>query len=495
MHSTFIAAAFAVLMVVSSEAHAVTAKPDISNVVVPISRSSLVVLPSPMAEVMIADPEIADVHAHNASNLSIVGKKLGRTNVRIFDKNGKLMRQFDVTVGHDLPAIRMALRNFLPDENIGVEMVNSSVALTGQVSNATAAEKAVKIVRDFVRSDKNTGAPAEPGQADPNILDLLQITSGQQVQLRVRVGEINRSALKTLGIDLSTGLSDSVQLATGAGLGGLLTPVTVSDSNTSTFQYGPGSFLFPTDANNRPTNTQGLIIGRVTNGNKTVLAGALQALEQDGLFKLLAEPNLVAISGEQAEFLAGGEIPLPVPQGGSATGSANITIEYKPYGVAVRFKPFVLSENRIRMEVQPEVSELDPGNGVNFGGFTVPALTTRRANTTVELAPGESFMIAGLLKDRSQASLEQLPGVKELPVLGALFRSTEFQRNETELVIAVTPYIVDPLKSSDVKLPTDNFRPASQMEMFFYGALGSLSGNAQTISQTPVEGPIGFMTD
>ena len=221
----------------------------------------------------------------------------------------------------------------------------------------------------------------------------------------------------------------------------------------------------------------------------------MQALEQDGLFKLLAEPNLVAISGEQAEFLAGGEIPIPVPQGGGGNGTT-ITIQYKPYGVAVRFKPSVLTQNLIHMEVQPEVSELDPANAIVVDTFHIPALTTRRAKTTVELAPGEGFMIAGLLKDKTSATIDQLPGAMDLPILGALFRSTQFQRNETELVIAVTPYIVDPLKNSEVKMPTDEFRPASQMEMFFYGALGSLAGKSPTKPQNQsLEGPTGFMVD
>lgn len=225
------------------------------------------------------------------------------------------------------------------------------------------------------------------------------------------------------------------------------------------------------------------------------MAGALRALERDGVFKLLAEPNLVAVSGEEAEFLAGGEIPVPSVSS-SSSSSGGVTIEYKPFGVALRFTPQILSENRIRMLVLPEVSEISTENTVQISGFSIPSITTRRAKTTIELAPGESFMIAGLIKDDMRATVDQMPGVKEVPVLGALFRSTEFRRNETELVIAVTPYVVDPLKSSDVKLPTDDFRPSSQMELFFYGALGSLSGNAPVISQTPpVEGPIGFMVD
>ena len=217
-------------------------------------------------------------------------------------------------------------------------------------------------------------------------------------------------------------------------------------------------------------------------------------MEQDDLIKVLAEPNLIAVSGESAEFLAGGEVPIPMASGlGSA---ATVTVEYKPYGVSLKFTPDVLSENRIRILVQPEVSEVVFTQGVTVSGLPVPSITTRRMKTTVELAPGESFMIGGLLKDQTNATIQQLPGLKELPVLGALFRSTNFQRNESELVIAVTPYLVDPLKSSDVKLPTDDFRPANQMEMFFFGTLGAITANGHPSEETPqLEGPTGFMMD
>lgn len=453
---------------------------------VPASRSTLVKSPRPMGEVIVADPGIADVHAHGAHYLSVLGKSPGTTTVRIFDKERKLLQSYDVNVQHDLVAIRRALSNFLPDERIGVEMAGANIALTGNVSSAEAADKAVRIVNEFVSRQPIGGEqPAGDG-----ILNLLKVSSTQQVMLRVRVGEIQRDALKTLGVDLqavSNAGSGSILFGTGGGIGALVAPA-IGDStvvNTGQFQLPGGR---------TPTNTRGILSGVYSSGNDSI-GGLIKALERDGLFKLLAEPNLVAISGEQAEFLAGGEIPIPVPQSGVGNNT-NITIEYKPFGVSVKFKPMVLSENRIRMEVSPEVSELDTANAVLLNGFSIPAISTRRAKTTVELAPGESFMIAGLIKDQMRSSIDQLPGVKELPVLGALFRSTEFQRNETELVIAVTPYTVDPMKSGDVRLPTDDFRPASQMEMIFYGALGSLSGNASKIAQSPsAEGPIGFMVD
>lgn len=449
-----------------------------ADLLVSLNRSSLVMLPSDMSEVVVANPDIADVHAHGTLALSVIAKKLGQTNINVFDRQGKLMRSINVVVGYDLPAIRKALKNFLPGENIGVEMVHANVALTGDVSSASAADRAVKIVSDFVNDGKQitTGAD-QVGQTPPGILNLLQITSSQQVMLRVRVGEIQREALKRLGVDPGATTSPGnfvYQLGVGNAISSLAAGATADFSISDGAYHGISELAYQ-------------------NGN-TRIFGVLQALERDGLFKVLAEPNLTAISGEEAEFLAGGEIPIPVVQGGgsSSSSSNSVSIEYKPFGVAVSFTPFVLSENRIRMSVQPEVSEISTVNSVQISGFNIPSISTRRAKTTIELAPGESFMVAGLIKDQSRATITQLPGVKELPILGALFRSTEFQRNETELVIAVTPYLVDPVKSSDIRLPTDNFVPASDMEMFFYGALGGLTGRDVTPS---AEGRVGFMVD
>lgn len=491
--------ACALALLLALGAHAASA----ADLYVQASRSTLIKSPRPMGEVIVADPAVADINAHGTGYLSVIGKRAGDTTIRIFDKSHTLLQTYDVHVGYDLVSVRQALKNFLPDELIGVEMVNRNIALTGQVSNAQAADKAVRIVTEFVKGTDNGASPvrtaATAGSAgaeeaqEPSILNLLQVTSGQQVMLRVRIGEIQRDALKTLGIDLnavSKSGAGNIVFGTGGGLASL-----VASGVASSPTINPGQFLFP--GGRTPADTRGVGIGtyQPDGVNGDTVSGAIKALERDGLFKLLAEPNLVAVSGEQAEFLAGGEIPVPVPQSGGS-GNSTISIEYKPFGVAVKFRPFVLNESRIRMEVQPEVSELDLANAVTLEGFSIPAISTRRAKTTVELAPGESFMIAGLMKDQVRSSIDQLPGVKELPILGALFRSTNFQRNESELVIAVTPYVVDPMKSTDIRLPTDNFMPASQMESFFYGALGTINNNSLQISQTPsVEGPIGFMVD
>jgi pilus assembly protein CpaC len=458
--------------------------------VIPLNRSRLISTGPEIGEAMIANPDIADIHVHSAHRISVIGISRGVTTLRIMDKKGNVIQSVGISVTYDLPEIRKALREFLPSENIGVELVNTNLALIGEVSSATVVDRALEIASQFVVQDKNANSNQQtPKNSTANraaIVNLLQVTSGQQVMLRVRVGEIRRTALKRLGVNLqqfSRNGNFSGFGATGQGI----TAMADADLNP-TGTIG----AFPTSA----TSHFG-ILGAVLNRGSFGVGATLEALETDGLFKLLAEPNLVALSGEKAEFLAGGEIPVPVPQfGGGGTNNANVIIDYKPFGVSVSFVPYVLTDNRIRLSVLPEVSELSNENSVTLNGFNIPAFTTRRAKTTVELSPGESFMIAGLLRDDVTSALRQLPGVNEIPILSALFRSTEFQKNESELVIAVTPYLVDPLKSSDVRLPTDEFRPPSNMEMFFYGALSSIAHGERKVSQTPsLEGPIGFMVD
>lgn len=462
-----------------------------SGLFLPVSRSSLVEMPSPVKEIVIANPDIADVHVNNSKALTFIGKTAGATNVRIFDETGKLVQTLDVTVGYDLPAIRRALKKFIPDETIGVDMVNTSIALTGQVRNNNSIDKALKITQEYIGNASGdmmkgvaAAAPAAGGETNayPKILNMMKLISGQQVMLRVRVSEVNRDALKRLGVDpalVLAGRNFFTEGALGTGISGIVAGATSNWTVADADKFrGTG------------------VVGWQSNSGHR-FGAQISALERDGLVKTLAEPNLVAVSGEQAEFLAGGEIPVVTPSatGGGAGAVPTVTTEYKPFGVSVKFTPDVLSQNRIRMVVQPEVSEVSDANSIVMSGFTIPSITTRRAKTTVELAPGESFMIAGLIKDSTKASIDQLPGVKELPVLGALFRSTEFQRNESELVISVTPYIVDPLKSSDVKLPTDDFRPASQVEMFFYGALGAIMTDKNSVKIPQIEGPTGFMMD
>lgn len=456
-----------ICLAVASFSHSVWAE----SFVVPLNRSRIISTGPEIAEAMVANPKIADIHVHGPNRLSIVGVSRGSTTVRLIGKDRQEIKAVQVQVSYDLPAIRKALREFLPYETIGVELINNNLALTGEISGASMVDKALQIVTQFVDGDKTDS------EKRAEIVNLMRVTTGQQVMLRVRVGEIRRTALKQLGVSLQgVTQNGSTRIFGGSsnGLGGI-----TADSGTSLgqFEIGPESFGG---------------IGAVIAKGDFSFGASLDALEADGLLKVLAEPNLVALSGEQAEFLAGGEFPIPVASG----QDGQITVDYKPFGVAVSFIPYVLSENRIRLSVLPEVSELSGTEGIQTGGVSVPSLTTRRAKTTVELAPGESFMIAGLIRDEVSSALRQIPGINEVPILSALLRSTEFERNETELVIAVTPYLVDPLKNSDVRLPTDNFREPSTMEMFFYGALSSISHGERRMSQAPgLEGPVGFMVE
>lgn len=311
--------------------------------------------------------------------------------------------------------LKKSLKSLLPNETIGVESVNHTVALTGQVSSAEAAARAVKIAEEFVNSRQ--------------ILNLMQVRSSQQVMLKVKVGEMKRSEIQKLGLGV-----------------------------------------------------QGILSG---------FQGEVGLLEERGVFKTLAEPTLTAISGEPAKFLAGGEFPVPVSQ-----GNGTMSVDYKKFGVSVDFTPTVLSEKRVRLNVASEVSELSDAGAVKMSDIKIPGISTRRANTTIELAPGESFMIAGLIKNNTSANLDDVPGLGSIPILNLLFRSTAFKNHESELVIAVTPYMADPVEAKDIKLPTDAYVAPGMMEMLMLGKLqGTPKAGTPAAGTSGLEGPAGFTVD
>jgi pilus assembly protein CpaC len=451
-----------------------------------VNRAELINLGKPMAEVMVASPDIADIVVHGQNKISVIGKKLGNTNIRFFDRNNNLIDEVDVVVGYDLPNIRRSLKNFFPDLKLSVSTINNSIAVAGIVPDAQTANRVMQVVYEFVkenRRDDNSanaalsqGNVAETDNRFPGVVNLLSLNSSQQVMLKVRIGELQRTALKKLGFNLqSETLSSggSFQFGTGSG--------------TNIFAPTGGGFGKYLASSTLPSANPFAQVGATLTNGAFKLGTMLDLLEQDGLFKLMAEPTLTTVSGENANFLAGGEFPIII-QGG--TGESD-NVEYKQYGVSLNFVPFVLSQNRVRIVVQPELSEIDTTRSTD-----TPSLKTRKAKTTVELAPGESFMIAGLIRDQINSAIQEVPGIAELPIISSLARSTSYTREETELVIAVTPYIVDPVVGSDIRLPTDNLKTPSTMEMFFYGALGSMTGNAYRQSQKPLlEGPVGFMTD
>ena len=386
---------------------------DTSAITLGLRQSEVISLPSDISHAVVENKAVATVVTHSPRRVSIVGKSVGKTDIRLIGKNDQILRQLAVTVVQNFSGIKKSLKTLLPNETIGVEMVNHSIALTGTVSSAEAAAQAVKVAQQFV--------------PESSIVNLMTLRTGQQVMLRVRVGELKRDVLGRLGL----------------GLQGILSA-------------GP-----------------------------TVLG----SLERDQAFKVLAEPTLTAISGQTAQFLAGGEFPIPVAQSGG------VAVEYKPFGVSVHFTPTVLNDKRLRLDVASEVSELSTNGAVTISSMKIPAIATRRANTTVELAPGESFMIAGLIRNDYHATINQVPGLGDIPLLNTLFRSPSFQRNESELVIAVTPYLVNP--TQDVRLPTDGVVSPSTMDLMFTGTLGHFKNKQQPAKgeNIKLEGPMGFMID
>lgn len=406
-----------------------------------------------VTDVRILDNSVAAVRKLNNKRINIVGKLPGRTTIELKNRAGIGFDTVEVVVADSrMQDVSGVLRSYMPNEQVTLSKAGNNVVASGAVSSSENARKIAQIAA-------NHG----------NVVNLMNVKGGQQVMLRVRVGEIQRTALKEIGINL-TGQKNAGRVTfpfqTGSTPG-------IGASGAASF--GTGSVVYNSDFFN--------------------LNATLDALESEGLFKVLAEPNLTAISGETANFLAGGEFPVPVQQDNNKA----VTIDFKKFGVGVDFTPVVLAPNRIRLTVAPEVSELSNEGAVVTAGFSIPAISTRRARTTVELAPGESFMIAGLIKDNVRTGVNKVPGVGSIPILGSLFRNSTFERNETELVIAVTPYLVDPVTGSEIRLPTDDFRTPSQMEQVFLGSLGSTGSDDPKLQlQVPgsrLSGPFGYMTE
>lgn len=406
-----------------------------------VGQSQIINSPAPLEQAVIGSPDIADIRLLSAQRLLVLGIKAGTTNLTLRPKGSDQTAVIGVSVIYDRNGIKRKIAEALPQEGrIEVRDSNDKVILTGQATSAAAMEMALAIARSFV--------------PEANVVNLMQVAGSQQVMLEARVAEVSRSSLKDLGI--STGISDHGGRWTfGSGL-----PLPGSFADLSYFKTGS-----PFDS----------------------LTVTLQALEKKGLAKTLAEPNLVALSGQEANFLAGGEIPIPVAQ---AAGLSNtITVEYKQFGVGLRFTPTVLDRDRINLKLLSEVSAIDTSNSFSVGnGITVPAISTRRAGTSVELGDGQSFAIAGLMQSNMKNAISQFPFLGNLPVLGALFRSTDFQRDESELVLVVTAHLVKPVDGRQLAAPTDVFTPPSDIDQYL---LGRLEGKGkERRSSTPAPGGV-----
>ena len=408
---------------------------------VPLNKSQVVTVDRPFAKAMVGNQEIADIVPITNRSLYVLGKKMGTTSLTIYDSNNIVISVVDIAVGPDIVSLRRQMSELIPGEQIGARISNDSVVLTGVVSNGPAVDRAVELARSY---------------AGDKVINMLSVGASQQVMLEVRFSEINRQTGKQIGISGFTGSNGgSFSSATGTGAG------LVDDEDN------PGGILQLDSI----TNSFG-VFRKAFGAFGLNINATLDALERRGLVKTLAEPTLVALSGETASFLAGGEFPIPVVQGNGGGGSNNgggISIEFKPFGVSLAFTPTVLADGIINLQVEPEVSSIDPSASINIGGLVVPGLQTRRANTTLELRDGESFALAGLIRKDFSTTVRQVPLLGSIPIIGALFRSSGFQKGETELVIVVTPRIVQPVKADQIKLPTDRVQNPSEGELFLMG--------------------------
>ncbi|WP_265569666.1 type II and III secretion system protein family protein [Sphingomicrobium nitratireducens] len=412
---------------------------------VPVNKSQVLRTDRRFQRALIGNPEIADVLPLTDQSLYVLGKSVGTTSLTLYDGRNNLIAVVDVAVGPDVTGLRRQLSDLMPGDTLGARMVNDSIVLEGIVSSAVAADRAVQLAEAYA-----------PGR----VINMLSIGSSQQVLLEVRFSEVKRTALKDLGIGMFV-TDEDVQGSIGSGAS--LTPGDDSDSNSG-FGNGVLGLSSITDAFGVFTGDFPLLGANISL--------ALDALERKGAVTTLAEPTLVALSGETASFLAGGEFPIPVAQNSTGSGSA-ITVQFKPFGVSLAFTPTVLADGVINIVVAPEVSSIDTSASVTINGLVVPGLSTRRAQTVLELRDGESFALAGLLRTDFQDTVNQFPILGSLPIIGTLFRSTNFRREETELVIIVTPRLVRPVPAGSLKVPTDGALPPDEIDLFLLGKTDS----------------------
>lgn len=402
---------------------------DTVEIVLPVGKSQVIELPEAYSDLMIADPKVADVLPLTRRSVYVVGRAMGATALTVYGPGKRLIAAANVVVGADVDGLKARLHEIMPAEgDISVHVANQSLVLSGVVSSPAALKKALALAESY---------------APEKVVNMLGVEGTQQIMLSVRFVEMQRTTAKNLKLNvnrLATNSDPSITVFTG--------DTNVKNGGLLVDSFGAVSAVF--------------------NGNLELL---MDALETKGLVKTLAEPNLVAMSGDTASFLAGGEFPIPVAQSsGDGDSDGTITIEYKQFGVALAFTPTLMSDGLINIAVKPEVSSIDPTVSIDLRTIRIPGIKVRRASTTIELRDGESFTIAGLLKEEYENQVRQFPFVGEIPVLGALFRSNGYRRDETELVIIVTPHLVTP-RRGHIAGPGEGFAPPSDFELFLFGAM------------------------
>ncbi len=424
-----------------------------------VNKGALLRLSRPAATIFVADPEIADIQVKSPRLIYITAKQPGETSLYAVDADEKVILNRRLAVSHNISRLQATLRHLFPNSKIDIRSVDGAMVLNGSVATASDAEDARRIAAGMLKNPKN-------------LINKLAVSEPNQVHLRVRIAEVSRTVLKQIGVNWE------------------------SFGAFGNFIYGFGigrDFISSDGQITRTAEANDINVG-FSSGSHDVNA-LLDALDKEGLITVLAEPNLTAVSGETAEFLAGGEFPVLVP------GTNNrITISYKQFGVSLAFTPTLIGGSTISLRVKPEVSQLSSVGAVEVSGFNIPALTTRRAETTVELGSGQSFAIAGLLQNNITRDIDRFPGLADLPILGSLFRSDQFKREESELVIIVTPYIVRPVSNQQLALPTDGLTPPTDTDRVLYSrlyrpTLGRRPSGPHGRGASGLVGPVGFMLD
>ncbi|SLN37419.1 Type II secretion system protein D precursor [Pseudoruegeria aquimaris] len=432
-----------------------------SALAVPMNRAVVVESEVPFAELSIANPNIADLSTLSDRTIYVLGKIPGRTTLTLLGVDGGLIANVEVQVTPDVAEFKERLRQILPGENIEVRTANDGIVLSGTVSSAARLDRALDLAERY---------------APERVSNLLVVGGTQQVMLKVRFAEMQRSVAKSLNLSAA---------ASGTLFSG---DATIDAGNNAFSDGGPfngNTVTSPNEAAGR------MLLG--FNAGSVEFAVLLEALESKGVVRTLAEPNLTALSGQEAKFLAGGEYPVPVAQDNGTT-----SVEFKPFGVELNFTPRVVDGDLINLSMVAAVSSLDPTSGIVADGFQINAFKRRETSTTVEMRDGESFAIAGLLLDDFQDNVSQIPWIGDIPVLGTLFRSTDFQRDQSELVIIITPHLVTPTRGEALALPTDRIKPPSEADLFLNGSLvgnANVSGAAGEVARQDFSGSYGYVME
>ena len=431
---------------------------------VPMNRAIVVESDVPFAELSIANPGIADISSLSDRTIYLLGKTPGMTTLTLLDAAGRLITNVDVRVSADVTEFKERLRQILPGEQIEVRTANDGIVLSGVVSSSQSLQRALDLAQRY---------------APERVSNLMSVGGVQQVMLKVRFAEMQRNVSKSLSSSL--GLNGSI-FGGDTGLNG----------GTGTVNNQPG--LTNALTGNIPAvneNTGAVLFG--FNAGSVQVGLLIEALEQKGVVRTLAEPNLTALSGQEAKFLAGGEYPVPVAQ-----EQGQISVEFKPFGIELNFTPRVVAKDVINLEMMAAVSAIDPSNSVTFNGFQVDAFSRRETSTTVEMRDGESFAIAGLIQDDFVDNVGQLPWLGDVPVLGTLFRSSSYQRNQTELVIIITAHLVTPTRGEAFALPTDRVKPPSEKDLFLFGQTAQTrraKGAVGEVAKQDFSGSYGYVLD